>query len=86
MSHGKSNLICDKCPQSRSHERRSLENEMRTILVALSLVTLATHSFAAQSRPSIEKMCRELVGREEPEATDGKAIWASSMCNALATA
>jgi hypothetical protein len=46
---------------------------MRTILMALSLVTLATHSFAAQSRPSIEKMCRELVGREEPEATDGKS-------------
>ena len=46
---------------------------MRTILLVLSLITLATPSFAAQTRPSIEKMCRELVGREEPEATDGKS-------------
>jgi hypothetical protein len=46
---------------------------MRTILLVLSLITLATPSFSAQTRPSIGKMCRELVGREEPEATDGKS-------------
>jgi hypothetical protein len=46
---------------------------MRTIMVAISLVTLTTTCCAAQARPSIEKMCRELVGKEEPEATDGKS-------------
>jgi hypothetical protein len=46
---------------------------MRTILTVISLVTLVTPTFAAQSRPSLEKMCRQLVGREEPEATDGKS-------------
>jgi hypothetical protein len=45
---------------------------MRTIVVVLSLIGLATPSFAAQ-RPSLEKMCRELAGKEEPEATDGKS-------------
>jgi hypothetical protein len=46
---------------------------MRTILTVISLVTLVTPTFAAQSRPALEKMCRQLVGREEPEATDGKS-------------
>jgi hypothetical protein len=46
---------------------------MRTIVVVLSLMALAIPSFAAQSKPSLEKLCRELVGREEPEATDGKS-------------
>jgi hypothetical protein len=45
---------------------------MKTILLALSLIALTTPSFAAQ-RPSLEKMCRDLAGREEPEATDGKS-------------
>jgi hypothetical protein len=45
---------------------------MKTIVVALSLVVLATSSYAAQ-RPSLGKVCRELVGKEEPEATDGKS-------------
>jgi hypothetical protein len=45
---------------------------MKTIVLALSLIALATPSFAAP-RPSLEKMCRDLAGREEPEATDGKS-------------
>jgi hypothetical protein len=45
---------------------------MRTIVVMLSLIVLATSSYAAQ-RPSLEQMCRQLVGKEEPEATDGKS-------------
>jgi hypothetical protein len=45
---------------------------MKTIVLALSLVALATPSLAAQ-RPSLEKRCRELAGKEEPEATDGKS-------------
>jgi hypothetical protein len=45
---------------------------MRTIVVMLSFIVLATSSYAAQ-RPSLEKMCRQLVGKEEPEATDGKS-------------
>jgi hypothetical protein len=57
---------------------------MRTIVVALSLIVLATSSYAAQ-RPSLEKMCRQLAGKEVPEATD-VVMRASSMCNASATA
>ena len=45
---------------------------MRTIVVVLSLVALTTPSLAAQ-KPSLEKWCRALVGKEEPEATDGKS-------------
>jgi pyrroloquinoline quinone (PQQ) biosynthesis protein C len=45
---------------------------MKTIVLALSLIALATPSLAAP-RSSLEKMCRELAGREEPEATDGKS-------------
>jgi hypothetical protein len=45
---------------------------MRTILLVLSLITLAT-PFAAQSKPSLEKQCRQLAGREVPEATDGRS-------------
>jgi len=45
---------------------------MRMIALVFSLVVLASPSYSAQ-RPSLEKMCRELVGKEEPEATDGKS-------------
>jgi hypothetical protein len=62
----------ERHPQSRSSERRKLESEMRTIVVMLSFIVLETSSYAAQ-RPSLEKMCRELAGKEEPEATDGKS-------------
>ena len=58
--------------QSRSSERRNLESEMKTILLVISLIALATPSLAAQ-RSSLEKTCRELVGQEEPEATDGRS-------------
>jgi hypothetical protein len=62
----------DKRPQSRSTERRTQESEMKTIVLMLSLIALATPSLAAQS-PSLAKMCRALVGNEEPEATDGRS-------------
>ena len=45
---------------------------MRTILLVFSLIALAAPSYAAQ-RSSLEKECRALVGREEPEGTDGKS-------------
>ena len=45
---------------------------MKTIVLVLSLIALTTPSFAAQ-RSSLEKICRELAGKEEPEATDGKS-------------
>jgi hypothetical protein len=55
------------------HRAQSTEGEMKTIVLVLSLIALATPSLAAQRQPSIEKMCRALVGKEEPEATDGKS-------------
>ena len=39
---------------------------MRTILLVFSLIALAAPSYAAQ-RSSLEKECRALVGKEEPE-------------------
>ena len=51
----------------------SPEDDMRTIVVVVSLMALLCPSFAAQSNPSLEKLCRQLVGKEEPEATDGKS-------------
>ena len=44
---------------------------MKTIVLMLSLIAVATTSHAAQR--SLEKDCRALVGKEEPEATDGKS-------------
>jgi len=46
---------------------------MRTIVVVLSLMALATSSSAVQSKPSLEKQCRQLAGKEVPEATDGRS-------------
>jgi len=46
---------------------------MRTIVVVLSLVALGASSYAAQGQPSREKMCRQLAGKEVPEATDGRS-------------
>jgi hypothetical protein len=45
---------------------------MRTIVMVFSLMALAT-PFAAQSKPSLEKQCRQLIGKEVPEATDGRS-------------
>ena len=45
---------------------------MRMILLTISLIVVAAPSYAAQ-RQSLEQNCRALVGREEPEATDGKS-------------
>jgi hypothetical protein len=45
---------------------------MRTILLVFSLIALAAPSYAEQ-RSSLAKECRALVGREEPEGTDGKS-------------
>jgi hypothetical protein len=48
------------------------ESEMRMILLTISLIVVAAPSYAAQ-RQSPEQNCRALVGREEPEGTDGKS-------------
>jgi hypothetical protein len=45
---------------------------MRMILLTISLIVVAAPSYAAQ-RQSPEQNCRALVGREEPEGTDGKS-------------
>jgi hypothetical protein len=52
--------------------QKNLESEMKTIVLVLSLIALATPSLAAQGS-SLEKTCRDLAGKEEPEATDGKS-------------
>jgi hypothetical protein len=59
-------------PVALQRAQPNWEDEMRTIVVVLSLIGLTATSYAAP-RPSLEKMCRELVGKEEPEATDGKS-------------
>ena len=49
---------------------------MATIVLVLALfTTLAVPSYAAQKHDnaSLAKYCRQLVGREEPEATDGRS-------------
>lgn len=46
--------------------------EMRTILLVSCLIAFATPAHAAQ-KPSLAKDCRALVGKEEPEGTDGKS-------------
>ena len=45
---------------------------MRMILLTISGIVVAAPSYAAQ-RQSLEQYCRALVGREEPEGTDGKS-------------
>ncbi|MDT7811805.1 MAG: hypothetical protein QOJ42_1721, partial [Acidobacteriaceae bacterium] len=54
------------------HRAQNLEDQMKTIVVMLSLIALATTAQAGQ-RSSLEKDCRALVGKEEPEGTDGKS-------------
>jgi len=49
-----------------------METDMRMIMLALSLVVLATASHAAPRTrgddvTSREKMCRDMVGKEQPE-------------------
>jgi hypothetical protein len=46
--------------------------EMRTILLVSCLIAFAAPAHAAQ-KPSLAKDCRALVGKEEPEGTDGKS-------------
>jgi hypothetical protein len=49
---------------------------MRTILLALFLIALAAPSQAAPKAgddASLARWCRAIVGKEEPEATDGKS-------------
>jgi hypothetical protein len=41
-------------------------------LLTISLIVVAAPSYAAQ-RQSLEQYCRVLVGKEEPEGTDGKS-------------
>jgi hypothetical protein len=45
---------------------------MRMILLTISLIVVTAPSYAAQ-RQSLEQNCRVLVGKEEPEGTDGKS-------------
>ena len=45
---------------------------MRMILLTISLIVVAAPAYAAQ-RQSLEQNCRVLVGKEEPEGTDGKS-------------
>jgi hypothetical protein len=45
---------------------------MKSIVLMFSLIVLTITSHAAQ-RSSLEKDCRALVGKEEPEGTDGKS-------------
>jgi hypothetical protein len=52
--------------------RESLETEMRMILLVFSLVALAVPAYAAQ-KPSLEKKCHELVGREDREGEGGRS-------------
>jgi len=48
---------------------------MKTIVLVLGLfTTLAVPSYAAQKDDNASLVkCRQLVGREEPEATDGRS-------------
>lgn len=52
--------------------REPLETEMRMILLVFSLVALAAPAYAAQ-KPSLEKKCQELVGREDREGEGGRS-------------
>ena len=45
---------------------------MRKILLMLSLIALATPSFAAAPK-SLEKKCHELVGHEDREGEGGRS-------------
>jgi hypothetical protein len=52
--------------------------EMRIILLVFSLIALADPSYAARkTKPEdaalMAQKCRQIVGREEPEATDGRS-------------
>jgi Ni/Co efflux regulator RcnB len=54
------------------------ETKMKTMVLALALVAMAAASHAAQRTNGIQddtlaKKCRQAVGNEEPEATDGKS-------------
>jgi hypothetical protein len=55
-----------------SRAREPLETEMRMILLVFSLVALAVPAYAAQ-KPSLEKKCHELVGREDREGEGGRS-------------
>jgi len=49
---------------------------MRIITLVFSLVAFALPCQAAQKQPvltSLAKKCRQIVGPEEPEATDGRS-------------
>ena len=48
---------------------------MKTSVLVLSLAALAAPSYAAQKHDdaSLARYCRQFVGREVPEATDGRS-------------
>lgn len=60
----------------REENPNLLEVDMRIISLALFLITLAAPSYAtpnARDDASLARACRAIVGKEEPEATDGKS-------------
>jgi hypothetical protein len=59
-------------PDTALRERiNTLETDMRMILLVLSLIALATPSYAAPK--SLEKKCHELVGNEDREGEGGRS-------------
>ena len=60
----------------REENPNLMEVDMRMILLALFLIALAAPSHAApkpRDDASLARWCRAIVGKEEPEATDGKS-------------
>ena len=49
-----------------------MESEMRMILLTISLIVVDAPSYAAQ-RPSLEKRCQDLVGKEDCEGEGGRS-------------
>ena len=45
---------------------------MRMILLTISLMVVAAPSYAAQ-KPSLEKRCQDLVGKEDREGEGGRS-------------
>ena len=58
---------------------------MKTSVLVLSLAALAAPSYAAQKHDdaSLARYCRQLVGREVPEATDGRSHVGPAQCATL---
>ena len=69
------NAVRENDPEEET-PRNLLEIDMRIILLPLFLFALAASSHAApiaRDDASLARACRALVGKEEPEATDGRS-------------